>query len=264
MQNTKLDSQLFDIFNPKVILNSGGYLIIDQTEALVAIDVNSGKATRERSIEDTAVKTNLEAAEEISKQIKIRDLSGLIVIDFIDMYEMRNNRLVEKKIKEMVKLDRARIQVNRISQFGLMELSRQRLRQSFIEWKCTLSIESCAQKIIGLIKQNSLTLKTSDLRFEINPSLSKYLENNHEKEIDMIKNKYGIKLSITENPLLESDVIVFADDDKSNIQKKKKKQVHTKRPKSSEKKLQNKPTKKYRNTTKDKNVTHVDNKVSEH
>ena len=259
----QVEAELNKMFDTTVHLKSGGYLVINPTEALVAIDVNSGSATKERNIEKTAVKTNLEAAEEISKQIKIRDLSGLIVIDFIDMYEMRNNRQVEKKIKEAIKLDRARIQVNRISQFGLMELSRQRLRQSFIEWKCTLSIESCAQKIIGLIKQNIINSKTKVIKFEINPSLSKYLENNHEKEIDMIKNKYGIKLSITENPLLENDVIVFADDDKSNIQKKTKKQVHTKSPKSSEKKLQNKPTKKYRNTTKDKNVTHVDNKVSD-
>ena len=157
-----VESELIKMFDTNVHLKSGGYLVINPTEALVAIDVNSGSATKERNIEKTAVKTNLEAAEEISKQIKIRDLSGLIVIDFIDMYEMRNNRLVEKKIKEMVKLDRARIQVNRISQFGLMELSRQRLRQSFIEWKCTLSIESCAQKIIGLIKQNLSLIHISE------------------------------------------------------------------------------------------------------
>ena len=137
-----VDNELIKMFETTVNLKSGGYLVINPTEALVAIDVNSGSATKERNIEKTALKTNLEAAEEISKQIKIRDLSGLIVIDFIDMYEMRNNRLVEKKIKEAIKLDRARIQVNRISQFGLMEVSRQRLRQSFIEWNCTMSIES--------------------------------------------------------------------------------------------------------------------------
>ena len=206
-----VESELIKMFDTNVHLKSGGYLVINPTEALVAIDVNSGSATKERNIEKTAVKTNLEAAEEISKQIKIRDLSGLIVIDFIDMYEMRNNRLVEKKIKEMVKLDRARIQVNRISQFGLMELSRQRLRQSFIEWKCTLSIESCAQKIISLIKQNSLTLKTSDLRFEINPVLSSYIKVHHEKEILSIKEKYNVKFIITENLMLENGSIIFND-----------------------------------------------------
>ena len=230
-----VESELIKMFDTNVHLKSGGYLVINPTEALVAIDVNSGSATKERNIEKTAVKTNLEAAEEISKQIKIRDLSGLIVIDFIDMYEMRNNRLVEKKIKEMVKLDRARIQVNRISQFGLMELSRQRLRQSFIEWKCTLSIESCAQKIIGLIKQNSLTLKTSDLRFEINPVLSSYIKAHHEKEILSIKEKYNVKFTITENLMLENDTIIFNDlkdpkKKKKTAPNKKKKVVKSKVP----------------------------------
>ena len=230
-----VESELIKMFDTNVHLKSGGYLVINPTEALVAIDVNSGSATKERNIEKTAVKTNLEAAEEISKQIKIRDLSGLIVIDFIDMYEMRNNRLVEKKIKEMVKLDRARIQVNRISQFGLMELSRQRLRQSFIEWKCTLSIESCAQKIIGLIKQNSLTLKTSDLRFEINPVLSSYIKAHHEKEILSIKEKYNVKFIITENLMLENDSIIFNDlkdpkKKKKTAPNKKKKIVKSKAP----------------------------------
>ncbi|MDB9986392.1 Rne/Rng family ribonuclease [Pelagibacterales bacterium] len=230
-----VESELIKMFDTNVHLKSGGYLVINPTEALVAIDVNSGSATKERNIEKTAIKTNLEAAEEISKQIKIRDLSGLIVIDFIDMYEMRNNRLVEKKIKEMVKLDRARIQVNRISQFGLMELSRQRLRQSFIEWKCTLSIESCAQKIIGLIKQNSLTLKTSDLRFEINPVLSSYIKAHHEKEILSIKEKYNVKFTITQNLMLENDTIIFNDlkdpkKKKKTAPNKKKKVVKSKVP----------------------------------
>ena len=132
-QRYNLDSQLFDIFSPKVTLNSGGYLIIDQTEALVAIDVNSGKATRERSIEDTALKTNLEAAEEFARQARLRDLSGLVVIDFIDMEEIKNRNNVEKKLKEAMRKDRARIQIGQISGFGLLELSRQRLRPSVVE-----------------------------------------------------------------------------------------------------------------------------------
>ena len=169
-----VDNELIKMFETTVNLKSGGYLVINPTEALVAIDVNSGSATKERNIEKTALKTNLEAAEEISKQIKIRDLSGLIVIDFIDMYEMRNNRLVEKKIKEAIKLDRARIQVNRISQFGLMEVSRQRLRQSFIEWTCTLSIESCALKVISLINQDINASKSKEVNIEINPILLAY------------------------------------------------------------------------------------------
>ena len=224
-----VEQELIKMFDTTVHLKSGGYLVINPTEALVAIDVNSGSATKERNIEKTAVKTNLEAADEISKQIKIRDLSGLIVIDFIDMYEMRNNRQVEKKVKEAIKLDRARIQVNRISQFGLMEISRQRLRQSFIEWQCTLSIESCSQKIIALIKQNILSLKSDKIKFEINPIVSNYLKSNHEKEISALKSKYNVDFIITENLMLENSTIIF--NDIRNLKKKKKKATTVKKKK---------------------------------
>src|SRR5690606_5414056 len=121
------------IFNPTVQLRSGGYIVIGITEALVAIDVNSGRSTRERHIEETALKTNLEAAEEVARQLRLRDLAGLIVIDFIDMEEPRHNREVERRLKEAMKTDRARIQLGRISPFGLLELSRQRLRPSLFE-----------------------------------------------------------------------------------------------------------------------------------
>ena len=121
------------MLQPQVTLKSGGYIIINQTEALVAIDVNSGRSTREHSIEDTALQTNLEAAEEVARQLRLRDLAGLIVIDFIDMEENRNNRAVEKRLKDRLKNDRARIQVGRISHFGLMEMSRQRIRASVLE-----------------------------------------------------------------------------------------------------------------------------------
>ena len=215
-----VDNELIKMFETTVILKSGGYLVINPTEALVAIDVNSGSATKERNIEKTALKTNLEAAEEISKQIKIRDLSGLIVIDFIDMYEMRNNRLVEKKIKEAIKLDRARIQVNRISQFGLMEVSRQRLRQSFIEWTCTLSIESCALKVISLINQDIIASKSNEVHIEINPILLEYLNNHHENEIASIKEKYKVDLIFIENLKLSNDSIVFVN--KKSVKNKKK------------------------------------------
>ena len=215
-----VDNELIKMFETNVNLKSGGYLVINPTEALVAIDVNSGSATKERNIEKTALKTNLEAAEEISKQIKIRDLSGLIVIDFIDMYEMRNNRLVEKKIKEAIKLDRARIQVNRISQFGLMEVSRQRLRQSFIEWTCTLSIESCALKVISLINQDIITSKSNEVHIEINPILLEYLNNHHENEIASIKEKYKVDLIFIENLKLSNDSIVFVN--KKSVKNKKK------------------------------------------
>ena len=128
-----IEAQLDRMLQPQVTLKSGGYIIINQTEALVAIDVNSGRSTREHSIEDTALQTNLEAAEEVARQLRLRDLAGLVVIDFIDMEEKRNNRAVEKRLKDHLKNDRARIQVGRISHFGLLEMSRQRIRASVLE-----------------------------------------------------------------------------------------------------------------------------------
>ena len=128
-----IEAQLDRMLQPQVTLKSGGYIIINQTEALVAIDVNSGRSTKEHSIEDTALQTNLEAAEEVARQLRLRDLAGLIVIDFIDMEENRNNRAVEKRLKDHLKNDRARIQIGRISHFGLMEMSRQRIRASVLE-----------------------------------------------------------------------------------------------------------------------------------
>ena len=132
-QQYEVESLLLALLNPRVQLRSGGYIVIDHTEALVAIDVNSGRATRERHIEETALKTNLEAADEIARQIRLRDLSGLIVIDFIDMESASNNQAVERRLKDAMKIDRARIQIGRISTFGLLELSRQRLRPSLLE-----------------------------------------------------------------------------------------------------------------------------------
>ena len=192
----KVENEIIKMFSPEVKLRSGGYLVINPTEALVAIDVNSGGATKERNIEKTALKTNLEAAVEIAKQIKIRDLSGLIVIDFIDMYEMRNNRQVEKKVKELVRRDRARTQVSRISQFGLLEMSRQRLRQSFIQWKTELNQHSSALKSIYfnyIKRQDPYSLEAvEDLlsKFKSNVSLIKGNSNNILKKIDMSKIDY--------------------------------------------------------------------------
>ena len=128
-----VEAQLDRMLQPQVTLKSGGYIIINQTEALVSIDVNSGRSTKEHSIEETALHTNLEAAEEVARQLRLRDLAGLIVIDFIDMEENRNNRAVEKRLKDHLKNDRARIQLGRISHFGLMEMSRQRIRASVLE-----------------------------------------------------------------------------------------------------------------------------------
>src|SRR6202030_2396790 len=128
-----VESQLDAMFSPTVQLRSGGYIVINQTEALVSIDVNSGRATREHHIEDTALQTNLEAAEEAARQLRLRDLAGLIVIDFIDMDEKRNNRAVKRRLKECLRHDRARIPVGAISHFGLLEMSRQRIRTGVLE-----------------------------------------------------------------------------------------------------------------------------------
>ena len=134
-----IEKELNNIFEPTIKLKSGGYLVINPTEALVAIDINSGQSTKQINIEKTALNTNLEAAEEIARQIKIRDLSGLIVIDFIDMMNFYNRRMVEKKMRESIRKDRARIQVGRISNFGLLEMTRQRLREGFVKWETNLS-----------------------------------------------------------------------------------------------------------------------------
>ncbi len=143
----QVESFLSGMFNPTVQLKSGGYIVIGITEALVAIDVNSGKATKEGSIEDTALKTNLEASDEVPRQLRLRDLAGLIVIDFIDMMNFFNRKLVEKKMRDSIRKDRARIQVGRISTFGLLEMTRQRLREGSIKWETNLSLESFALKI---------------------------------------------------------------------------------------------------------------------
>ena len=148
-QRMHIEAQLDSMFSPTVTLKSGGYIVINQTEALVSIDVNSGRATREHSIEETARKTNLEAASEIGRQLRLRDLAGLIVIDFIDMEESRNDREVEKRLRDAVKNDRARVQIGKISQFGLMEMSRQRLRAGVIAGS-TVTCPHCAG--MGLVR----------------------------------------------------------------------------------------------------------------
>jgi len=250
----KVENEIIKMFSPEVKLRSGGYLVINPTEALVAIDVNSGGATKERNIEKTALKTNLEAAVEIAKQIKIRDLSGLIVIDFIDMYEMRNNRQVEKKVKELVRRDRARTQVSRISQFGLLEMSRQRLRQSFIEWRTELSQHSSALKLIYLVKEKINNKKIKTLSININPFIKKYLVDNFKAEIKKIEDDSGVKITFVDDITINNAEISFADEsakikkDNKNIKKKvskkktpstKKKIPATKKSKSKDKVLEN-------------------------
>ena len=208
----KVENEIIKMLSPEVKLKSGGYLVINPTEALVAIDVNSGGATKERNIEKTALKTNLEAAIEIAKQIKIRDLSGLIVVDFIDMYEMRNNRQVEKKVKELVRKDRARTQVSRISQFGLLEMSRQRLRQSFIEWRTELSQHSSALKLIYLLKEKINNKKSKSLSVNINPFMKRYLADNFTQEITKIESVSNVKITFIEDLSLDNSEISLVEE----------------------------------------------------
>ena len=213
-QKYNLDSQLFDIFSPKVTLNSGGYLIIDQTEALVAIDVNSGKATRERSIEDTALKTNLEAAEEFARQARLRDLSGLVVIDFIDMEEVKNRNNVEKKLKEAMRKDRARIQIGQISGFGLLELSRQRLRPSVVENSSELcshcggsgriqSIEVSAVQILRSIEEEGADDNNIGVNVYAHSSVILHILNKKRDQLSEIQSRYNILIEfINDNSII--------------------------------------------------------------
>jgi ribonuclease E len=202
-QRYNLDAQLQDIFNPKVTLKSGGYIIIDQTEALVAVDVNSGRSTRERNIEDTALKNNLEAAEEFARQARLRDLSGLIVIDFIDMEENKNRISVEKKLKESMKKDRARIQIGEISHFGLLELSRQRLRPSIVENSSELcphcagsgriqSIEVSAVQILRAIEEEGAPDDIIGVKVFAHSDVILHILNKKRSQLNEIENGYKI------------------------------------------------------------------------
>ena len=203
----QVENYLGSMFNPTVQLKSGGYIVIGVTEALVAIDVNSGKATKETSIEKTALKTNLEAAEEVSRQLRLRDLAGLIVIDFIDMEERRNNVAVEKRIKDKLKTDRARIQVGRISGFGLMEMSRQRLRPGMIEAttkECphclgtglVRSDDSQALSILREIEDEAVRKRSKEICATVPVGIANYLMNHKRDNIILIESQYGISIII--------------------------------------------------------------------
>ena len=193
--DANIEKELNNIFEPTVKLKSGGYLVINPTEALVAIDINSGQSTKQINIEKTALNTNLEAAEEIARQIKLRDLSGLIVIDFIDMINFYNRRTVEKKMKESIRIDRARIQVGRISNFGLLEMTRQRLREGSIKWETILSLSSFAQKITKKIELLAFTNKVKIIKAYIPEKVKIYIENNLSKEIEYFEKKYSYKIN---------------------------------------------------------------------
>ena len=201
--DANIEKELNNIFEPTVKLKSGGYLVINPTEALVAIDINSGQSTKQINIEKTALNTNLEAAEEIARQIKLRDLSGLIVIDFIDMVNFYNRRTVEKKMKESIRKDRARIQVGRISNFGLLEMTRQRLREGSIKWETILSLSSFAQKITKKIELLAFTNKVKIIKAYIPEKVKIYIENNLSKEIEYFEKKYSYKINfLADNTLV--------------------------------------------------------------
>ncbi len=202
-----IEAQLDRMLQPQVTLKSGGYLIMNQTEALVAIDVNSGRSTREHSIEDTALQTNLEAAEEVARQLRLRDLAGLIVIDFIDMEEKRNNRAVEKKLKDCLKNDRARIQVGRISHFGLLEMSRQRIRASVLESTTQVcshcggtghvrSQSSIALHVLRGIEEYLLKNTTHDISVRTTPEIALYLLNHKRNSVVDYENRFGVSIFI--------------------------------------------------------------------
>lgn len=206
----KVDSQLDAMLDRKVELKSGGHLVIDSTEALVAIDVNSGRSTRERNIEETALKTNIEAAIETARQLRLRDLAGLIVVDFIDMSDNRNNRVVERKFKESLRLDRARIQVGRISSFGLLEMSRQRIRPSIIEANtepCLIclgsgfvrSTESAALQALRKIEEEANKKNSIDLKITAPEKISLYLLNQKRQSIRKLEESYDISIIIDSN-----------------------------------------------------------------
>ena len=191
-----IEKNLNKIFDPTVKLESGGYIVINPTEALVSIDVNSGQSIKEVNIEKTALKTNLEAAEEISRQIKIRDLSGLIVIDFIDMFSFHNRRAVEKKLKEKLKDDRARMQFGRISNFGLLEMTRQRLRESYVKWKMVLSIDSFALKIIKKGEELAFSNKAKIININVPAKVKAFIDENLSKEVKHFKQKYKLEFNV--------------------------------------------------------------------
>ena len=191
-----IEKELNKIFEPVVKLKSGGYIVINPTEALVAIDINSGQSTKQMNIEKTALNTNLEAAEEIARQLKLRDLSGLIVIDFIDMINFYNRRIVEKKLRESIRKDRARVQVGRISNFGLLEMTRQRLREASINWETILSIESFSQKIVKKIETLAFSDKTKIIKAFIPEKVKIYIDTILAKEITYFQKKYQFKIDL--------------------------------------------------------------------
>jgi ribonuclease E len=198
-----IEKNLNKIFEPTIKLESGGYLVINPTEALVSIDINSGQSIKESNIEKTALKTNLEAVDEISRQIKIRDLSGLIVIDFIDMFNFYNKKIVERKLREKLKEDRARIQLGKISNFGLLEMTRQRLRESSVKWNTTLSLDSFALKIIKKAEESAFSNKAKIINISVPLKVKTFIEKNLSRGIKYFKKQYKLEFNlISDNKLI--------------------------------------------------------------
>jgi len=197
-----IEQKLNQIFDSEIKLKSGGYLVINPTEALVSIDINSGSSIKGKNVESTALDTNIEAAEEISRQIKIRDLSGLIIIDFIDMLSYGNRRLVERKLKEKCRTDRARIQIGRISNFGLLEMSRQRLRESAIKWNVTLTNESFAQKLLKTVELKAVLNKAKYVELRVCEKICDFLKENFIDDLTYFEKKNKMTIDIISDPTL--------------------------------------------------------------
>ena len=215
----KIEQKLNQIFDSEIKLKSGGYLVINPTEALVSIDINSGSSIKGKNVESTALDTNIEAAEEIARQIKIRDLSGLIIIDFIDMLSYGNRRLVERKLKERCRTDRARIQIGRISNFGLLEMSRQRLRESAIKWKVTLTDESFAQKLLKTVELHAVIHKAKFVELRVCEKISDFLKENFVDDLTYFEKKNKMTIDIISDPTLIIPEYII------NIQNKSKKTI---------------------------------------
>lgn len=215
-----VEPQLDAMFSPQVTLKSGGYIVINQTEALVSIDVNSGKSTREHNIEDTALQTNLEAAEEVTRQLRLRDLAGLVVIDFIDMEESKNNRAVERKLKDCLKNDRARIQVGRISHFGLLEMSRQRIRTGVLESSTTpcphcqgtgmiRSVESVALHVLRSIEDNLLKGATHNLIIRTTTQVALYILNQKRSNLFDLETRFAVEIEVNADDMVNGQLYVL-------------------------------------------------------
>ena len=197
--SVKIEEKLNVMFEPTVKLKSGGYIVINPTEALIAIDINSGKSTKEINVERTALNTNLEAADEIARQIKIRDLAGLIIVDFIDMLNFHNRRTVERGLKEKLKSDRARIQIGRISNFGLLEMSRQRLRESSIIWNTVLSLDSFSNMVLKLLEEKAVESKSKIVNLKLPEKVINNIKENYSEHTTFMKKK--LKIIVNFNPV---------------------------------------------------------------